>query len=131
MFDAVSVYYGGEIGVQLRDRAEFTGIWWVNPEFFRIVGQKPGAGAVVSEAFAARHFGDPSRAVGQPVQIENRVYEIGGVLSGPRFPAEAEIWLPAPSVPENPESTAFNYCRAVARIAPDVSLPKSRLRSTP
>ena len=58
VFDAVSVYYGGEIGVQLRDRAEFTGIWWVNPEFFRIVGQKPGAGAIVSEGFAARHFGE-------------------------------------------------------------------------
>jgi predicted permease len=122
VFDAVSVYYGGEIGVQLRDRAEFTGIWWVNPEFFRIVGQKPNAaGAVVSEAFAARHFGDPWRAVGQPVQVENRVYEIGGVLSGPRFPPEAEIWLPAPRVPENLNRTAFNY-RAVARLAPGVSL---------
>src|SRR5882724_11877350 len=29
VFDASSVYFGGEIGVQLRDHAEFTGIFWV------------------------------------------------------------------------------------------------------
>src|SRR5580700_10130594 len=60
VFDAISVYFGGEIGVQLRDRAEFTGIFWVNPEFFTVFGQKVPAlsasGAVVGEAFAARHF---------------------------------------------------------------------------
>src|SRR6202167_3293627 len=43
VFDAISVYNGGEIGVQLRDRAEFSGIFWVNPEFFTIFGQKPAA----------------------------------------------------------------------------------------
>src|ERR1700691_2434656 len=39
VFDAVSVYSGGEIGVQFRDRAEFTGIYWVTPEFFTVFGQ--------------------------------------------------------------------------------------------
>src|SRR5580704_12312614 len=29
-FDAISVYFGGQMGVQLRDRAEFTGVFWVN-----------------------------------------------------------------------------------------------------
>src|SRR6266403_4257753 len=43
VFDAISVYFGGEMGVQLRDSAEFTGIFWVNPEFFTIFGQKPDA----------------------------------------------------------------------------------------
>src|SRR5580704_15606320 len=41
VFDAISVYNGGEIGVQLRDHAEFTGIFWVNPEFFTVFGQGP------------------------------------------------------------------------------------------
>ncbi len=92
VFDAISVYSGGEVGVQLRDRAEFTGVFWVNPEFFTIFGQTPGAfsdsSAVVGEAFAARNFGDPQRALGQSIRVENRVYEIASVLKGPRFPAE-------------------------------------------
>ncbi len=103
VFDAISVYSGGEMGVQLRDRAEFTGIFWVNPEFFTIFGQQPAAftdsSAVVGEAFAARNFGDAQRALGQSIRVENRVYEIASVLKGARFPANAEIWLPAPYVP--------------------------------
>src|SRR5882724_7114457 len=80
VFDAISVYSGGEVGVQLRDRAEFTGIYCVNPEFFSVFGQKPGAftdsTAVVGEAFAARNFGDPRSAIGQSIQVENRLYTI-------------------------------------------------------
>ena len=129
VFDAVSVYFGGEVGVQLRDRAEFTGIFWVNPEFFTVFGQKPAAftdsSAVVGEAFAARNFGDPQRAPGQSIRVENRVYEIASVLKGPRFPANAEIWLPAPYVPENLNRTAFNY-RAVARLKTGVSIEQAQ-----
>src|SRR5882724_10321106 len=31
VFDAISVYSGGDIGVQVHGTAEFTGIWFVNP----------------------------------------------------------------------------------------------------
>jgi putative ABC transport system permease protein len=123
-FDAISVYFGGEIGVQLRDHAEFTGIFWVNPEFFTVFGKEPpaftDASAVVGESFAARNFGDPRRALGQSIQVENRVYQIANVMNGPRFPASAEIWLPAPYVPENLNRTSYNY-RAVARLKTGVS----------
>jgi predicted permease len=129
VFDEMSVYFGGEMGVQLRDRAEFTGVFWVNPEFFTIFGQTPAAftdsSAVVSEAFAARHFGDAPRALGQPIRVENRVYEISSVLKGPRFPLKAEIWLPAPYVPLYLQRTAYNY-RAVARLKPGVSVEQAR-----
>jgi putative ABC transport system permease protein len=129
VFDAVSVYFGGEVGVQLRDRAEFTGIFWVNPEFFTVFGQKPAAftdsNAVVGEAFAVRNFGDPQRALGQSIHVENRVYEIASVLKGPRFPTDAEIWLRAPDVPANLNRTAFNY-RAVARLKNGVSTEQAQ-----
>jgi putative ABC transport system permease protein len=129
VFDAVSVYFGGEVGVQLRDRAEFTGIFWVNPEFFTVFGQKPAAftdsSAIVGEAFAVRNFGGPQRALGQSVQVENRVYEIASVLKGPRFPTDAEIWLRAPYVPANLNRTAFNY-RAVARLKTGVSMEQAQ-----
>jgi putative ABC transport system permease protein len=129
VFDAVSVYSGGEVGVQLRGHGEFTGVFWVNPEFFSIFGQKPGgfstSSAVVAEAFAARNFGDSQRAVGQPIRVENRVYEITSVLKGARFPADAQVWLPAPYMPENLNRTAFNY-RAVAKLRDGVSLEQAK-----
>jgi putative ABC transport system permease protein len=129
VFDAVSVYFGGEIGVQLRDRAEFTGIYWVNPEFFKVFGQQPAgftdSSAVVSQAFAARNFGDPQRALGQSVRVENRVYEIASVLEGPRFPAKADIWLQAPYVPENLNRTSYNF-RAVAKLKTGVSMEQAQ-----
>ena len=129
VFDAVSVYFGGEVGVQLRDRAEFTGIFWVNPEFFTVFGQKPAAftesRAVVGEAFAVRNFGDPQRALGQSIRVENRVYEIASVLKGARFPAKAEIWLLASYEPQNLNRTAFNY-RAVARLKTGVLMEQAR-----
>src|SRR5580700_4631001 len=43
VFDAISVYNGGVMGVQLRGHAEFTGIFQVNPEFFTIFGQNATA----------------------------------------------------------------------------------------
>src|SRR5580693_4172423 len=49
--------------------AEFTGIYWVTPEFFTVFGHQPAvfteSNAVVGEAFAVRNFGDPQRALGQ------------------------------------------------------------------
>src|SRR5712671_4431377 len=41
VFDALSYYYGGEMGVQLPAAAEFTGVFFVNPDFFRVFGVTP------------------------------------------------------------------------------------------
>ncbi len=129
VFDATSVYFGGQMGVQLHDRAEFTGIYWVNPEFFHVFGQQTAAltdsTAVVGDAFAVRNFGDAQRAVGQTIQVEGRVYEIASVLAGARFPANAQIWLMAPYTPENLNRTAFNY-RAVAKLKSGVSIKQAQ-----
>ena len=72
---------------------------------------------MVGEGFAARNFGDAQRALGQSIRVENRVYEISSVLKGARFPADAEIWLPAPYVPENTNRSSYNF-RAVAKLKP-------------
>jgi putative ABC transport system permease protein len=134
VFDAVSVYSGGEIGVQFRDRAEFTGIYWVTPEFFSVFGQTAAftnSSAVVAEAFAVRNFGDAQHALGQSIRVENRAYQIASVLKGARFPAKAEIWLPvgesnrAPYIPPNLNRTSYNY-RAVARLKTGVSIDQAQ-----
>jgi putative ABC transport system permease protein len=129
VFDVISMYYGGEVGVQLRGTAEFTGVWWVNPQFFTAIGQPATQGVVVSAPFAARHFGDPSHAIGQSIQVENRAYQIARVLDGPRFPDKADVWLPADYMPENLNRTAYNY-RVLARLKPGVSPEQAQANLT-
>jgi len=129
VFDAISTYAGGEMGVQVRGQAEFTGVWFVNSDFFAALGQQRPEGAVVSADFAARHFGGPAQARGQQVRVEDRVYTVTGVLDGARFPEKAEVWLPAPYTPENLNRTAYNY-RVIARLKPGVSLEQAQANLT-
>ncbi|MFN7933742.1 MAG: ABC transporter permease [Bryobacteraceae bacterium] len=139
-FDAISTYNGGEIGVQLKDKAEFTGVFFVNPEFFRIFGLAPQAGhlftsgeepsAVVSTAFANKHYGGPAGALGQKFSVEHKTYQIAGVVAAElRFPRTAEIWLPAALRPDNVNRTAYNY-RTVALLKTGVSLDAAQAELT-
>jgi putative ABC transport system permease protein len=133
-FDAVSCYFGGEMGVQVHGRAEFTGAFFVNPDFFRIFAVQPAYGrvlqnndpdraaAVVSSAFADRNYGSGANALGNLVSIENRSYQIAGVLpAGFQFPNHASVWVLAPATPENLNRTAYNY-PTVAKLKPGITL---------
>ena len=133
-FDAVSCYFGGEMGVQVHGRAEFTGAFFVNPDFFRIFAVQPAYGrvlqnndpdraaAVVSSAFADRNFGSGANALGNLVSIENRSYQIAGVLPAEfQFPNRANVWALAPPTPENLNRTAYNY-PTVAKLKPGITL---------
>jgi predicted permease len=126
VFQDVSYYIGGEMGVQAgNDAAEFTGIYLVNSAFFRVLGSRIELGrpfedkeqgtAVVSHAFAVRHFGGAGHAIGRALRLENKSYEIVGIWNGAPFPTGTGIWLSAPYVPENIDRTAYNY-RAIALL---------------
>lgn len=133
IFEALSCYFGGEMGVQLRDRAEFIRAYFVNTDFFRVFGAAPaygrvfdpndaGRAAMVSLPFAERNFGSGSNALGQTLLIENRAYQIAGVLpAGFQFPREAQVWAPAPFTPENLNRTAYNY-PTVAKLKAGVTI---------
>jgi len=130
-FQALAYYYGGEIGVQLGGRAEFVGTQLVHPDFFRVFGLAPVAGrlftredaqrsAVVGLGFARRNYGSAQAALGRPVFIESRSYEIVGVAPvAMRFPPRTEVWAAAPLAPENRNHSGHNY-KAVARLLPGV-----------
>ena len=45
VFEAFAHYYGGAMGVQLEDHAEFVGTQLVHPDFFRVFGVPPVVGA--------------------------------------------------------------------------------------
>jgi putative ABC transport system permease protein len=136
-FEAISSYFGGELGVQLPQSAEFTGVYWVNSSFFRVFGVPPGKGrvfadaeqeraAVVSQPFAERNFGSAAAVLGRTLRIEDKPYEIVGVMpAGFRFPATADVWACAPYEPQNRNRTAFNY-QAVARLARGTSVEAAR-----
>src|SRR5215218_7347357 len=67
-FEWVASYYGGELGVQIANHAEFVGAMLAGTEFMQLFGVSPVAGrlfdaedaeraAIVSLPFAARNFG--------------------------------------------------------------------------
>ena len=137
IFEAISYYQGGEMGVQLPGRAEFTGAYLVNPDFFRVFGVRPlygrvfdendqGRAAVVNLPFAERNFGSGAAALGRTVRIESKSYAIAGVLpAGFQFPDKTEVWAPAPFTPTNLNRTAYNY-RTVAKLKPGVTLDAAK-----
>jgi predicted permease len=135
VFQAIGSYFGGEMGVQVRGHAEFAGTWFVNAGMFQAAGLTAAAGrlfadnertaAVVSEGFAARNFEAAAQAIGARIEVENRAYEIAGVIAGATFPAEANVWLPAPYTPPNLVRSSYNY-RAIARLKDGISLQKAQ-----
>jgi len=125
--EAVSLYSGGNLGVQLRDHSVYTVVTFVDANFARVFSLQPIAGrlltdgdahhaALVSEEFARDHFGSTQAAVGQMLQVENEPVQIVGVLPESfDFPAQTRVWEAFPLRPESEERTAFNY-KAVARL---------------
>ena len=133
--EQVSFYYGGEMGVQMADHAEFVGTYLVTPNFFAVFGVAPTfgrgfeandvqRGAIVSLRFAERNFGSGAAALGQTLHMERVGYEIVGVVPAAfRFPRtnEAHVWLATSPRPQSMERTAYNY-RAVALVRSGLTL---------
>src|SRR5579859_6296057 len=101
--EAVSLYHGGNLGVQLRDHAAYTAVTFVDANFARVFSLQPIAGrlftdadahhaALVSEQFARDNFGGTQAALGQTLQVENEPLEITGVLPATfDFPAKTQV----------------------------------------
>ena len=133
--EQVSFYFGGAMGVQMADHAEFVGTYLVTPNFFSIFGvapvfgrgfetNDPRHGAIVSLRFAQRNFGSGAAALGQTLHMEAVAYEIVGIVPATfRFPrsSEAQVWLATSPQPESMERTAYNY-QAVALVRSGTSL---------
>jgi putative ABC transport system permease protein len=125
--EAMSLYSGGNLGVQLHDHSVYTGVAFVDANFARVFSLQPIAGrlfsdadahhaALVSEQFARDQFGSTQAALGQTVHVESEPVEIVGVLPGSfDFPAQTRVWEAFPLRPASEERTAFNY-KAVARL---------------
>jgi putative ABC transport system permease protein len=139
-FAAATRYAGGELPVETNGRAEFVPAYGTDAGFIGVFQLQPVAGrlitpeefrtkalvALVSEGFAARHFGDAHRAIGQVLHLEDNAISVVGVLPGEfHFPLKAELWCPM--LWESTSRTAGNY-RAVALLKPGVTAGAARTR---
>ncbi len=133
---AVSVYSGGELGVQIGTATRFARTFQTDPSFFPVLNIAPSAGtlpggsngradtAVVTTSFALANWGE--RKVGGTLRVENRLYTVSGIVDDVyAFPEGAEVWITGPPDPENQNHTAMNY-RAIARLKPGVSLAQAQ-----
>ena len=131
--EAMSLYGGGTLGVQLRDHALYAEVALADAAFADVFRVQPVAGrwftdgeahraVMVSEGFARDNFGGAQAALGQVLHIENEAVEIVGVLPGGfAFPGKTQVWEAMPLTPESKARTAFNY-RAVARLRGDATV---------
>jgi predicted permease len=130
--EAVSLYSGGNLGVQLKDHATFTVVTMADANFAKVFALRPVAGRLytdadakhallVSERFARDNFGEAQAAVGQVLGVEGEPQEIVGVVGdGFDYPNGTQVWVASPSAPESRSRTAFNY-KAVALLRGDAS----------
>jgi predicted permease len=137
--EAVSMYEGGNEGVQLRDHAVFTVVQAVDLNFPRVFGMTPVAGRVfmdadthhetlVSERFARDNFGSAQAALGQTMTVEAQLSQIVGVLPSTfNFPEKTQVWVAYPPLSGEAlgNRTAFNY-KAVAKLRSGVSVEAAR-----
>jgi predicted permease len=135
--EAVSLFAGGNEGVELRDHATYTEVTWVDENFARVFSLRPVAGrlfsnseshraALVSERFARDNFGGAQAALGQTLHIESEAIQIVGVLgSGFDYPGKTDVWEAFPLKPDSTSRTAFNY-RAVALLATGSSFKQAQ-----
>src|SRR3569833_2963606 len=120
-FEHFSIYFGGEMGVQLKDHAAFTKVILVNADFPNIFGVSPVVGrsfddneaprsTLVRQSFAENNFGSSQSAIGQTIKVEDKIYTITGVLPNNfDFPHGAQVWLGTQVTPSNLNRTGFNY----------------------
>ena len=138
-FESIATYYGGELGVQVANHAEFVGTILATTEFMNVFGMPPLHGrlftaddaqrsAIVSLPFATRNFGSGPQAIGQPLHLEDRPYTIVGVVPASfQFPERTDVWIAAPRDPEVLARTSYSN-RVVASLRDGVSVEAANAR---
>lgn len=114
----------------------------VSPDFFKVFRAQPivgrtfsaddakrGAGPVVlvSDGYWKEYLGSAADLSRAHLDIGGAVFSVIGVLPpGFRFPADADLWVPADLGGENPSRTSHNYY-AVGRLRDGVTVGQANL----
>ena len=135
MFDGLAAYSGS--GFNAASKGEPERLWGatVTHDFFRVLGQQPIYGrtffpqeerpgrndvVILSYQLWQRRFGGDPAIVGQAIKLDNVSAVIIGIMP-PRFdfPDRAELWVPLPPDPQNPDGRW--YLNPIARLKPNVT----------
>jgi predicted permease len=130
---SMAFYNGGEMGVRVGAHSQFARTFQTSPSLFHVLDVTPVLGrlpeqsdakqsAVVTVSFAAANWGNPAKALGQAVTVDNKAYQVVGLIDDRfSFPEKADLWITGPMDPENRNHSAFNYF-AIARLRPGVDV---------
>lgn len=79
---------------------------------------------ILSDGVWTRRFGRNPAILGERIQLDDRTYEVVGVMPpGFRYPGAAEFWLPY--VPREAAGAVF-FVDAIGRLRPSVSIEQAR-----
>ncbi len=117
----------------------------VTPDVFEALGVQPEAGrgfpdgadatsagapatAMLGDALARTLYGDPARAVGETIRLNDQPYTIAGVMPAAfHFPARGtQVWLNLRFGPRELEERDNLYLLALARMRPGVTVEQAR-----
>ena len=98
---------------------------------------QPGRDAVIvlSHGFAESQFGSPANALGNRLVLNDRNYEVIGVMP-PRFyvkswfPASTQAWVPLALTDEERKVRGNHNFLVIARLRPGVSVAKAQSAMT-
>lgn len=101
---------------------------------FRADEDRPGTApvAVIGHGLWQRRFGGDPSIVGRRIQLEDRAFEVVGVLPAgfefASFPERTEIWMPFGNdrAPWRPFARGANALGAIGRLAPGVTLARAQ-----
>ncbi len=135
--EAMSLYSGGTLGVQLRDHSVYTVVTFVDANFARVFSLQPITGrlftdadahhaALVSDQFARDHFGSTQAALGQICTWRTSLWRLWAYCLGASISLPGHTCgRPSPCGPQSEERTAFNY-KAIARLRSGTTFPAAQ-----
>jgi putative ABC transport system permease protein len=83
--------------------------------------------AVVGESFWRRELGQDPAAIGRPIVLDGRAYEVVGVAPGwvEQPTRQTEVWLPLATPQAQRITRGAHYAQVVARLRPEVTLERA------
>jgi putative ABC transport system permease protein len=139
-FQAIAKYSSNAASVSGASQPTRTTVARVSPGFLEVFGIQPivgrdfnagdatkGAGptVIVSHGYWVQYLGSPRDLSQSHLKIDHADFSVIGVLpAGFRFPADADLWLPAGLQGENPSRTSHNY-NAVGRLRAGVTVEQA------
>jgi putative ABC transport system permease protein len=141
-FEVIAKYGENVVSVSGARQPTRTTVANVSPDFLKVFRIQPilgrdftagdakkGAGptVLISYGYWRQELGSPQDLSQSHLKIDGAVYSVIGVLPAEfRFPADADLWLPADLGGENPSRTSHNYS-AVARLRDGVTVEQANL----